>query len=325
MQTRFEITFKTILQTLGLLVGFWLVIQLQDILFLLFISFILMCALGPIVDVMERIKFPRIVSIALIYIVIFGLFGVSFAGALPSLVSQSVRFIQDLPMFASRVLPTLNIDANAISQQIAPVGENIVRVTVGLFSNVITTLTVLVFAFYFLLSRHKLQSVLDTLVGVSLSLRVTTIISHVEKRLGAWVLGEFFLMLCIGVFVYIGLYFLHVDFALPLAIIAGILEIVPIIGPILSAVPAVLVAFSVSPFLALLVVVLFIVVQQLENNLIVPLVMKKSVGLAPLVTMLALMIGARFAGVIGAMLSVPILLVVQVIISDLMGKSKNVT
>ena len=323
MQTRFEITLKTILQTLGLVIGLWLVVQMQDILFLLFISFILMCALGPIVDVMERIKFPRIVSIALIYIVIFGLFGVSFAGALPSLVSQSVRFVQNLPMFASRVLPNLNIDANAISQQIAPVGENIVRVTVGLFSNVITTLTVLVFTFYFLLSRQKLQSVLDSLVGESLSSRITLVVTHIEKRLGSWVLGEFFLMLFIGIFVYAGLFFLHVDFALPLAIIAGILEIVPIIGPILSAIPAVLVAFSVSPFLAFLVVILFIVVQQLENNLIVPFVMKKSVGLAPLVTMLALMIGARFAGVIGAMLSVPILLVVQAVLSDLMNQSKK--
>lgn len=323
MQTRFEISLKTILQTLGILIGLWLIIEMQEILFLLFISFILMCALGPIVDALGRIKIPRIVSIALIYIVIFGLFGVSFAGALPSLVSQSVRFVQDLPLYASRVMPTLNIDANAISQQIAPVGENIVRVTVGLFSNVITTLTVLVFTFYFLLSRHKLQSVLDGLVGETLSSRITLVVSHIEKRLGSWVLGEFFLMLCIGVFVYIGLFFLHVDFALPLAIIAGILEIVPIIGPILSAIPAVLVAFSVSPFLAFLVVILFIVVQQLENNLIVPFVMKKSVGLSPLVTMLSLMVGARFAGVVGAMLSVPILLVIQAVVSDLLNQPKK--
>ena len=121
---------------------------------------------------------------------------------------------------------------------------------------------------------------------------------------------------------YIGLALLHIEFALPLAIIAGILEIVPMIGPIISAVPAVLLALAISPVLALSVAVLYIIVQQIENNIFVPIVMKRSVGLSPLVTILSLLIGARLDGIGGAVVSVPIVLVFQVILASILG-TKN--
>ena len=107
---------------------------------------------------------------------------------------------------------------------------------------------------------------------------------------------------------------------LPLAIIAGILEIVPTIGPIISAVPAVFVALATSPFLALSVVALYFIVQQLENNLMVPIVLSKSTGLSPIITIFSLMLGVRFLGITGAILAVPIVLVLQVVIGAFLNK-----
>jgi predicted PurR-regulated permease PerM len=130
-------------------------------------------------------------------------------------------------------------------------------------------------------------------------------------------------MVLIGFLVYLGLTLLHLEFALPLAILAGLLEIVPTIGPIVSAIPAVLVAISTSPVLALSVVALYFIIQQLENNLVVPLVMKRSVGLSPLVTILSVMIGARLAGVVGAILAIPAFLVIQSIIGASLFKSSE--
>ncbi|KKR87373.1 MAG: hypothetical protein UU34_C0005G0047 [Candidatus Curtissbacteria bacterium GW2011_GWA1_41_11] len=120
--------------------------------------------------------------------------------------------------------------------------------------------------------------------------------------------------------VYIGLTLLKVEFVLPLAIIAGILEIVPTIGPIISAVPAVFVALATSPFLALSVVALYFIVQQLENNLMVPIVLSKSTGLSPIITIFSLMLGVRFLGITGAILAVPIVLVLQVVIGAFLNK-----
>lgn len=317
MPTKVEISHRTIIFTVIFLAGLWLLLQIRDILFLLFISFILMSALRPIVEWLEERKIPRIVAILFMYIVVISLLGISIAGLIPALVAQTGTLFTQIPHFFARMFPGVSLDVQSLSQQIAPVGENIVKVSVGVFTNIITTLTVFTFTFYFLLERGNLRSILSGLLGGMAGEQVFSVLLKVEKRLGSWVLGEMILMVFIGALVYIGLYFLHIDFALPLAIIAGLLEIVPTIGPILSAIPAILVAFSHSPILALSVIALYIVVQQVENNIVVPIVMRKSVGLSPILTILALMIGGRFAGVAGAILAVPVLLTIQEIIASL--------
>jgi predicted PurR-regulated permease PerM len=279
-----------------------------------------MSALRPIIEWLETHQIPRLLAIVFIYTIVFGVFGFSVAGMIPTLANQSGKLFTEIPTFLSRMFPYVSLDVQSLSQQIAPVGANIVNVTVGVFSNLIMTLTVMTFTFYFLLERGNLKAMLSGLLGDAVGDQVFEVLLRVEKRLGAWVLGELLLMLFIGTLCYIGLLFLRVDFALPLAIMAGVLEIVPTIGPILSAVPAIIVAFSHSPVLALSVIALYIIVQQVENNIIVPLVMRKSVGLPPILTILALMIGGRFAGVTGAILAVPILLTIQELMASFTSK-----
>lgn len=323
MPTKVEISHRTIIFTLILIAGIWLVLQIRDILFLLFISFIFMSALRPIVDGMERVRIPRALSILIMYGLLFGGLGAGVASMIPTLSSQSAKLFIQLPDFLSRVFPYISSDVQSLVQQIAPVGENIVRVTVGLFSNIFAVFTVLTFTFYFLLERRHQRDFLAALLGNDIGERVFVVLLRTEKRMGAWVLGQLCLMIFVGLLVYGGLYFLRVEYALPLAILAGLLEIVPTIGPTISAIPAVLVAFGSSPVLAVSVIALYIIVQQIENNLLVPLVMKQSVGLPPVLTILALMIGARFGGVTGAILGVPVLLAIQEVINSLPSTQKT--
>lgn len=323
MPTKIEISHRTIIFTLILLAAIWVVFQITDILFLLFISFILMAALRPLVDGLERMRLPRILAILLLYGLVFGGLGMGVASMIPSLASQSGKLFAQFPEFLSRVFPYISSDIRSLMQQAAPVGENLVRVTVGVFSNIVSVLTVMTFTFYFLLERRNLKDMLVGLLGEVTGERVFLVLSQIEKRLGSWVLGELCLMVFVGLLSYGGLFFLRVEYALPLAIIAGLLEIVPTIGPTISAIPAILVAFGSSPVLAVSVVALYIIVQQVENNLLVPVVMKQSVGLSPILTILALMIGGRFGGVTGAVLAVPILLAVQVVIGSLPGDQKR--
>jgi len=323
MQNKVEISHKSILFTFLFLAIAWLVLQIRDILLLLFLSFILMSALRPIVEWLHERRVPKILAIFLIYAVVFGGIGFSIAGMVPTLAVQLKKLSAEIPVFIERMLPYVSLDAQMLSRQIAPVGENILKVTVGVFSNIVAVLTVMTFTFYFLLERSNLKVMLSRLLGQAFGLQVFAVMQNVERRLGSWVLGQLLLMVVIGSLSYVGLYFLRVEFALPLAIIAGVLEIVPTIGPILSGVPAVLVAFAHSPVLALTVIALYIVVQQVENNIIVPLVMRKSVGLPPVMTILALMVGARFAGVAGAILAVPVLLTIEEIIAASTGRQKQ--
>ncbi|OGG05030.1 hypothetical protein A2Z33_07140 [Candidatus Gottesmanbacteria bacterium RBG_16_52_11] len=320
MVSKIEISHRTIIFVVLLLAALWLVLEIRDILFLLFISFIVMSALRPYVEYLERFRIPRALSILFIYIVLFGIVGAAVSSLVPTLVAQTTRFIVNLPNVISRINPDFVFDLRSFTSQLTPIGENLVRVTVNIFSNIFALLTVLVFSFYMLLERRHLTQYLEQVIPDELTGRSVKAVESVEDSLGAWLRGELVLMLSIGTLTYIGLSFLSVEFALPLAIIAGLLEIVPVIGPIVSAVPAVLVAFAVSPFLALATAALYFLIQQVENNIIVPVVMKRAVGISPLITILALLIGSRLAGITGAVLAVPIVVTLRAILRSIYGK-----
>lgn len=320
MTSKVEISHRTIIFTILLLASLWLILEIRDILFLLFISFIVMSALRPFVELFEKFRIPRALSILLIYFLVFGVFGFSFAGMIPTLIFQTTRFISDLPKVLSAINPYIQLDIRSFSSQITPISQNILKVTVNIFSNIFALMTVLVFSFYMLLERQHINHYLNRIFGSSISHKAVGVLEAVESSLGAWLRGQLILMLSIGFLSYVGLSFLRVEFALPLAIIAGSLEIIPVIGPIVSAVPAVLVALSVSPFLGLATVALYFLVQQIEGNIIVPIVMKRTVGLSPLITILALMIGSRLAGITGAALSVPVVVMLRAVLLSFFGR-----
>ena len=161
-------------------------------------------------------------------------------------------------------------------------------------------------------------------MGDEAAKKVMTIWLKVEERLGAWVRGQVTLAFTIGLSTFFGLTLLGIPYTFPLAILAGLLEIVPIIGPIIAAIPAILVAFTISPLLALATAALYFIIQQVEANLVVPLVMRKAVGLPPLVTIIGLMIGGKLGGIGGAILAIPIFVTLETIIKEYFAlKSKS--
>jgi len=145
---------------------------------------------------------------------------------------------------------------------------------------------------------------------------VESLAHKVEVKTGAWVRGQIVLMFLVGFTTYIGLTILGVEFALPLAVIAGLLELIPTIGPIVSAIPAAIIAFTQGPLLGLGVIALYILIQQLENNILVPKVMEKAVGLSPLITIFSLLVGAALFGILGAVLAVPFAAITYLIVED---------
>ncbi len=135
--------------------------------------------------------------------------------------------------------------------------------------------------------------------------------------------GQIVLSLIIGLGSFIALTILQIPYALPLAILTGFMEVVPVIGPIISAIPAILLGYLVSPILALWVALAYFIIQQLENHLIVPQVMKHAVGLNPLVVILAVAVGGRLLGISGALLAVPITVVIQIITEEVLREEHH--
>ncbi|MFC1627125.1 AI-2E family transporter [Patescibacteria group bacterium] len=314
---KIEISYKTIIFTVFLLLSLWFLFQIRNILLLLFIGIILMSALSPIVDKMQKLKIPRGLSIFILYILIWGLISWGIASLIPPLVEQTTKFINRLPQDIA-LISQGKFDLSILQPHIDKIPENAFKIVVATFTNVIGVFTFMVIVYYLIMERRNLKKYLVFLFGDGdREKHAEEFVDKLEHKLGGWMRGQLALMIIVGLMSYIGLTFLGVEFAVPLAFIAGLLEIIPNIGPTISMIPAVLVAFGTSPVLAGATFALYILIQQLENNFIVPRVMSKAIGLNPLIIIFALLIGFKIAGIAGAVLSLPSVLLLEIIINDI--------
>lgn len=309
-----EISHRTIVFTVVFLILIWFLFFIRDIIVELFVALLIMAVLSPLVNLLSKWKVPRAIAIILSYFVIFGLFGVAIYSLVPPLIIQTASFAVSLPGYLEKIPTGLPINDQLFGQVLSQLGDvptQILKVIFSLFSNIVGILTVLIFSFYLLLSRSSLDQQLESWFGEIKSKQIVTIINVLEKRLGSWARGQFVLMLLVGTSTYIGLTILGIPYALPLAILAGLFEIVPYLGPIVSGIPSVLIGLGISPLTGLLVGLMAIFIQQVENYVFVPKVMQKSAGVSPIITLLALAIGSRLAGVIGAVMAIPAFIIIQ--------------
>jgi len=215
----------------------------------------------------------------------------------------------------------LYFDQNTINSQIQTISSsliNVLKIILGAASNVLALFSLLVMTFYIFIERPNLEKYLRYFLHDGEKERkYLKLIEAVESRLGGWVRGELMLMVIVGTLTYIGLSSIKIPFALPLALLAGLLELVPNLGPTLAAVPAALIGLTISMPVAIGTIIVSIAVQQLENNIIVPLVMRSSAGLSPIVTLLCLMVGVTIGGVGGAILAVPTFITIVTVFKEL--------
>ncbi len=315
MTRKIEISHRTIIFAALFVVLLWFLFLIREIILQVFVAALMMTILSPLVVRLARWRVPKGLSLLVIYLLIFGVFGLALGLIINPLVTQTSAFATSLPVYLESLnLPIVRDElAKEITGQLGTLPGQIIKFGVSIFSNVITVLTVFILAFYFVLAREKLGGQLTNFFGEKKGQDLENMISELEGRLGGWVRGQLLLMLIVGVATYLGLTLLGIPFALPLALLAGILEIVPNLGPILAAIPSVIVGFGISPVIGLGAAAMSFLINQLENYVLVPKIMEKSVGLNPLVTLLSIIIGFKIAGVAGAILSVPVVISLQII------------
>ncbi len=316
MPRKVEISHKTIIFTVLFLLSLVVVYLIRDLILELFVALLLMTILEPLVARLTRLRIPRGISVLISYFLVIGIFGGTIALIIPALVDQTTSFFNALPLYLSKIGLNSGLSEQILGGLLAMAGNvpgEVVKFTVSIFSNFIAIVTVLVFAFYMLLAHEKLEDQLGFFFGEEKKRELGRIFDNLEMRLGGWARGELTLMFAVGLGTYIGLLLIGIPFALPLAMLAGIFEIVPFLGPIVSAIPAVIIGFGISPITGLAVAAMAFLVQQLENHILVPKIMEKSVGVSPIVTLVALAIGARLAGIVGVIISVPTVITLQVL------------
>lgn len=196
--------------------------------------------------------------------------------------------------------------------------DGIINIATGIFGGVFSFILIIVLSFYLAVQEGGVEKFLKIITPQRSEDYIIDLWKRAQKKIGYWMQGQLLLGVVVGVLVYLGLMILGVENALILAVLAGILEIIPVFGPILSAIPAILFGFTTGGItLGLLVLGLFIIVQQFENHLIYPLVVKKVVGVSPIIVILALIIGAKLAGFLGVLLSVPVTSVLMEFVDDI--------
>lgn len=321
-QHRIDISHKTIFFIVAFLGALWLLFLIREVIILLFIAIIFMSALSPIVTYLERFRVPRALSIASTYIVVVALLVALFSLMVTPLVEQTVKLAQTLPTTLGTIFPSGWVNQSVIQDQVANFSRNAFSIGLIILNNFIGLISIAVLAFYLLLDRDKLDKVVTQFLPDQEE-RIRSVSEKIEERLGSWVRGQLTLSVIIGTITYIVLLILGIPYALPLAIFAGLMEVVPVIGPIISAVPAVLIAYAIAPFLALFVVGAYFIIQQLENHIIVPQVMKKAVGLNPLIVIISVAVGGKLLGISGALLAVPVAVVIQIITEDIIREEKK--
>ncbi len=317
MTKKIEISHKTIIFTVSFLIFIWFLYYIRDIILIFFISLLIMTILNPTVSRFSRYKIPRAVSVVVVYLLAIGILALAIAGIAPALIEQTTNFANNLPKYLANIgFPSL-VSEQVVKEVMAQIGTlpgKILKVGMSIFSNILAVVTVLIIAFYLLLAREKIDEQLANFLGEEKAKEVAKLIDTLEFKLGGWARGQLALMIVVGILNFIGLTLLKIPFALPLALLAGILEIIPNLGPIVAAIPAVIIGFSISPLTGFAVISLAFLIQQTENYFLVPKILEKSVGVSPIITLLALATGFKLAGIVGVLISVPILITFQVLI-----------
>lgn len=322
--TRIEISLKTLLSILLLIAGVYVILQIRDILVLVMVSFILMTALQPVVTSLQKLHISRALAVLIVYSFLIAFLVLAGIIIVPPLITETknllIQFhLPDLPIVKELTELTFTAEhfSNLLSQYGSSLGSVVGFIT-STFSALFSIFTILIMTLYLLLEREHLYRYAAFLFRTpDRNDRSRKLLSAIELKLGGWVRGEIVLMVIIGVMTYIGLTILDVPYAIPLSILAGILETLPNLGPTIAAIPATIIAFFlVSPMAAVATVVLYTLIQAVENYIIVPQVMKNAVGIRPTTSIILILVGVRFGGVMGALLIIPLYIMLRVTLRE---------
>jgi len=329
MKQELSISPKSIVWFFASLLLVFLIWYIRDVIFLFFIVLLFFAAFNPLVSALERRRIPRFLSAVSIYITFLFVLALVIYAFIPPVVRQLQLLSLYLPTYFSQLkeilLQTQHFNflnqgiqnsLNSLAQTLSQFSQSAWTGVISIFGGIVSFLVIVVASFYLLLYKGHFRQTILKLFPKKQRKLIRRILKRVVEKLGAWTLGEIVLCFIVGLITFIALSILKVRFALLLALLAGILEIIPAIGPVLAAIPAVAIALLVSPWQALGVIVAYVIIQQIENQFLVPLVMRRAIDLNPVLTIFALLVGAKLGGILGAIIAIPMLAVILVILEE---------
>ncbi len=314
----------------------WFLWFIRDILFLFFVALLFAALIEPFANWLSKHRIPRGLAVLFVVLGLFGIIAALMTMLMPIILSEGLslsenfgalwdRFLSGavvLKDFASQmgILDQITASAHSFEPDIATAATGIFSTVTGLFQSIFSIVLVIVLTYYLVVQEDVAKQFFKAVAPDHYRPYISQLISRIRFKLGYWLRGQLVLSLLVGVLVYIGLLILGVEYALLLALFAAIMEVVPYLGPVIAAVPPMFVAFSGSEqsmISALMVLLLFVIIQQVENHLLVPKVMEKAVGINPIVSIISILVGVKFAGILGGLLAIPVATVFSVFVESL--------
>lgn len=308
---RIDVPFSTMLKIVLTILLFYFFYVIRDILLILFIVMILVAGLRPTVNKWAK-KIGRTFSVLILLGILLSVLAVFIYIIVPPMVDQIRQLAGNFPEYIRRFaafrsqVPYVEKITNTIAQSLGGYAGNFVSFATSVFGGIVTFLLVIVLTIYILIDDHVFTGAIKSFVPIDKREEVIELVNKLSNKIGDWLRGQLLLCSIIGASVFVGLSIIRVPYALTLGVLAGLLEMIPVIGPITICILSALIALSIHPITAIIVIVFFIILQQIEGNLIVPKVMQKVIGLPPSIVIVSMLIGARLMGLIGAALSLPV-------------------
>jgi predicted PurR-regulated permease PerM len=310
-----------------------LIYQVRSVLLLVFIALFLAVALGPAVDALVRRHLPRALAILLVYLGIMGaIVGVGLL-IVPPVVTQVEQLSTDIPGYVAdlrqnktfrdydnryQLSAKLNKQAATLPSRLGDAAGALSSVTVGVFSVLVQLITVLTMTFFLLLDGGRVMDFVLRVRGTQAEGRLRRLAEDIYRSTAGYVAGNLVISVIAGLTTFIALSILGVPFAVPLAVLMAFLDLIPLVGAsIAGLIIGIVTAFTDFPTATIVWAVVFIVYQQVENNVLQPLVYKRTVSVSPLLVIVSILIGSSLLGVLGALVAIPVAAAIQIVLKDL--------
>jgi len=324
----------TVFVLVGVAAAAWALYLVRQVLVLIYVSGLLAIGFNPLVGLIERqprlmvgTRVPRLLAILIVYLTILGVLAGIAAVILPPFVIQAHGFATHLPdlidrgqrwLVAHGIVREQRTFGEIVEQ--TPGGTDVVGTMLftvwGLFGGILGVVSIVILTFYLLVDSESVFHAIVRLFPRDQRLKVHTASRQITSKVSAWLLGQLMLSAIIGTTSAIWLGILGIPYFYVLALIAAIGELVPIVGPILAALPGIAIAATSSWKVAAIAALLYLAQQQLEANVLVPKMMERQVGLTPVTIMIALLLGGALLGIPGAILAVPTAAIIQVVLQE---------
>ena len=330
-----DISWGTIFKIGITFLTFYILYLIRDILIWSIFALIISVLFSPAIDFLQKRKIPRSIATAFVYIFVFGFLGLLIYWTSQVFISEIQQFTQLFPQYFEKFAPPLKelgvqtfesfeTFTQSFQEWLIKASANIFSSVSAIFGGIFTTLTIFILAIFFSLEEKGVEKTIDLFVSKERQADILNLWKSCQQKVAGWFGARILACIFVGVLTYLALYLFKIDYPLTLASFAGLTNIIPIVGPIIAGIVITILASLDSLTKALLVLIVFILIQQIEGNILTPILTKRFIGLPPVLVLISLMIGGKLWGILGAILAIPLAGIIYEFLKDFLTKRKRV-